>query len=142
MHEETATRPMSVPSSVAATTTQSTATDHNSAELQVSYSSSSADSCLLTGAIDYAGGSVSSDDCKADVDEDPLKFNSADRKILHAISGRGRFFVMDGESSSAAEVTSGLLQDLTPACVSENACLSASSSNTVLALLPTHNRGC
>jgi len=42
MHEEAASRPLSVPSSVAATTTQPTATDHNSAELQVSYSSSSA----------------------------------------------------------------------------------------------------
>ncbi|XP_063236911.1 nuclear hormone receptor FTZ-F1 isoform X2 [Bacillus rossius redtenbacheri] len=42
MHEETTSRPMSVPSSVAATTTQPTATDHNSAELQVSFSSNSA----------------------------------------------------------------------------------------------------
>ncbi|XP_067003058.1 nuclear hormone receptor FTZ-F1 isoform X2 [Anabrus simplex] len=41
MHEEATTRPMSVPSSVAATTTQPTTTDHNSAELQVSFSSNS-----------------------------------------------------------------------------------------------------
>ncbi|KDR10128.1 hypothetical protein L798_15157 [Zootermopsis nevadensis] len=43
MHEEATSRPVSVPSSVAATTTQPTATDHNSTELQVSYSASSAD---------------------------------------------------------------------------------------------------
>ncbi|XP_021936930.1 nuclear hormone receptor FTZ-F1-like isoform X2 [Zootermopsis nevadensis] len=42
MHEEATSRPVSVPSSVAATTTQPTATDHNSTELQVSYSASSA----------------------------------------------------------------------------------------------------
>ncbi|PSN47985.1 hypothetical protein C0J52_09992 [Blattella germanica] len=42
MHEESTSRPMSVPSSVATTTTQPTATDHNASELQVSFSSSSA----------------------------------------------------------------------------------------------------
>ncbi|GLG93515.1 Uncharacterized protein GBIM_00904 [Gryllus bimaculatus] len=42
MHEEGTARPMSVPSSVAATTTQPTATDHSTGEPQVSYSSGSA----------------------------------------------------------------------------------------------------
>ncbi|KAJ9585260.1 hypothetical protein L9F63_002960 [Diploptera punctata] len=43
MHEESTSRPMSVPTTVATTTTtQSTAPEHNASELQVSYSSSSA----------------------------------------------------------------------------------------------------
>nr|CAQ57670.1 nuclear receptor [Blattella germanica] len=58
MHEESTSRPMSVPSSVATTTTQPTATDHNASELQVSFSSSSAGSALysLHSESEEAGG--------------------------------------------------------------------------------------
>lgn len=56
MHEEATNRPVSVPSSVAATTTQPTATDHNSTELQVSFSSGSAGGAAVPG-MDVAAGS-------------------------------------------------------------------------------------
>ncbi|XP_069701113.1 nuclear hormone receptor FTZ-F1 isoform X2 [Periplaneta americana] len=55
MHEEANGRALSVPSSVAATTTQPTATDHNQAELQVSYSSSSAAGGGTVPAMEVAG---------------------------------------------------------------------------------------